>query len=184
MTASFAHRIGILVVTAALLACGASSPPPPPLYAEYSLEASEHPESIECFYGCLRVKRDASREACFARCDGVEVQTTRSPCSEDTPALCRSYAIEETESGGDSGGDQGGKVVGEILGLAIRSGVEAATSDDDDDDHGDHRAEGSHARSESQPRRSASPSPSKKWTSSSPRVAAPPSSFGAKAKKR
>lgn len=179
MTASFVHRIGLLLVTAALLACGASSPCEPPQYAEYSLDATGHPESIECFYGCLPVKGEKQREACFSRCEGVIATTTHSPCSEGAPALCRSYGIAEPTSDGEGSGDnQAGEVVGEILGFAIRSGIEAASSDDDDDD--DDRSE---ARAPSSPRRRASPSPAKKWTSSS-KVSARPSSFRSKAEKR
>jgi hypothetical protein len=188
MRASFVHRIGILVVAAALLACGASSPCEPPRYAEYSLDTSRHPESIECFYECLRKNGEKSREACFSECDGVIATATQSPCSMAWPALCRSYAIEEQPSGAEnSGDDQTAEVVGEILGFAIRSGFEAATDDDDDDDDdddSDSASSGDDRRDKRANRKSASPSKSKPSLTSAQKVKAQPSSFGSKAKKR
>jgi hypothetical protein len=179
MTATFVQHFGLLVVTAALLAC-ASSHHGERLYAEYSLDASRHPESIDCFYECLRSPREEFQEACFSRCEGVIAIRTPTPCTEGAPTICRSYTVYEPEA--ETADDETGKVVGEIFGLVIKSAVEAAADDDDDDD--DDRKQ---ASSDSPPRRRASPSssPSRSKPSKSPaKVVVPPSSFGSKLKKR
>jgi hypothetical protein len=181
MSASFVRFFAFLIVTGALLAC-ASAPCGPARYAEYSLDASEHPESIDCFYACLRKKQEASRDRCFARCEGVVVATTRSPCEEEEQMLCRGVAIEEAEVCDSEAEEEQASEAIEFLGFVIESGAELATDDSDDDDR-------KSSRSESPNRRRASPSPksgstSKSWTKASPEETLPSSSFGSKLKKR
>lgn len=180
MSASFVRFFAFLVVTGALLAC-ASAPCGPARYAEYQLDASEHPESVDCFYQCLKKKREASRDRCFAQCEGVVVATTQSPCSDETQTLCRSVAIEETDVCDGEAEEGDGEAVAEIFGFVIESGLKAATDDDDDDD------DSGSSGSESPSRRRASPSPkseSKSWTKATPKESLPTSSFGSKLKKR
>ena len=180
MSASFVRFFAFSIVTAALLAC-ASAPCGPARFAEYSLDASEHPESVDCFYACLRKKQEASRDRCFARCEGVVVATTRSPCEEEERTLCRSVAIEETEvCGEEAEEEQAGDAI-EFLGFVIESGAEVAT--DDDGDRGSSRRE-SPSRRRASPSPSKSKSESKSWTKASPKEALPTSSFGSKVKKR
>jgi hypothetical protein len=177
MTASFVHRIAILVVTGALLAC-ASSSCPPPRYAQYSLDAAEHPESIDCFYACLEKKGEKARQACFTLCEGVVATTTQTPCSEETPALCRGYVIAESMTCDEDDGEDASGFFDFVV-----AAIEAAESDDDDDSD-DATSPGDDRLDKKAPRRSASPSKSKEWTNSSRTVTVPPSSFGSKAKKR
>ena len=84
--------VGFLCASCALVGCSASCPVEP-VYAEYSLDPGGNPESIDCFYECSRTKDRASREACFAACDGVVVWTTAEPCRAGSLALCRGYSL-------------------------------------------------------------------------------------------
>jgi hypothetical protein len=162
MTLTAPSFIGFLLVTGALLAC-ASSRSAEPLYAEYSLDASRHPESIDCFYGCLRSRREEFRDVCLTRCEGVVATTTATPCAPGTAAICRSYRVEEPEpqaSCYDESDDQVGEVVFDFL----VAGVGAALSDDDQES-------ATKSRSRPERRSSAAPKPRpERGASSSPKV--------------
>jgi hypothetical protein len=131
MTASLARFVGFLLVTATLLAC-ASTQSAEPRYAEYSLDANRHPESIDCFYECLASSRESFRDACFARCEGVVATTTSSPCPYGSPALCRSYEIEVEESCDDDDGEAALAVL-DILSLGAEVALDASEAANDRD---------------------------------------------------
>jgi len=150
MTASLARFIGFLFVTATLLAC-ASSRNAEPRYAEYSLDPSGHPEGIDCFYECVASNREAFRDACFARCEGVVATTTPSPCAPGSSTLCRSYEIkEEASCNADHHGDE---ETDSFVADLLTAGLTAALSRDRDHEK--------KSRSASKPKRRSSSSSNK-----------------------
>lgn len=130
------------------------------LYAEYALDPSEHPESIDCFYECLRSTYPNFRAACFARCDGVVAVETAMPCDLGSPALCRSYRLPEKEpESTDSDDETASNLFLDILGLTFD--VTTGSSDDDDD------SEPTHADVRSSSKKSSSSPPKASWGSKS-----------------
>ena len=168
MTLTVPSFIGCLVVTGALLAC-ASSRTAQPLYAEYSLDATRHPESIDCFYACLRSSREEFRDVCLTRCEGVVATTTATPCAPGSGALCRSYPVEEEQAGATAEYDaKYDDSPGEAAGLLVElfaAGVDAALSADGDGDRSSTSTRRSERRSSSSPRAR----PERRKTSSSPK---------------
>jgi hypothetical protein len=155
MTASLARFVGCLLVTATLLAC-ASTQSSTLLYAEYSLDPIENPEGIDCFYECLASNRESFRDACFARCDGVVATTTSSPCAHGSPALCRSYEIEEEESCDDDDGEAAIAVL-DILSFGAEVALDASETASDRETSSSRSK--SKRSSKSSPRSTRSPSP-------------------------
>ena len=153
-----------LAIAAVLLGCAST----PTLRAEYALDPNEHPEGIDCFYGCLRHVDDDARRSCLWFCEGVEVTETYDPCTPSSPALCRSYAAREPmprveDSEDTRGGEIAADIIGTILGGLIRSAVGADDDEcDDDDDDGDDDDDDRHRRSSyRQPRVSKPAAPSR-----------------------
>jgi hypothetical protein len=175
MSASLARFIGFVLVTATLLAC-ASTKTSTPLYAEYSLDPSRNPDSIDCFYECLSSNRGSFRDACFARCDGVVATTTSSPCAHGSPALCRSYELEVDESCDDDDGEAALAVL-DILSIGAEVALDASESASDRNT--------SSSRSRSKRRsKSSSPTPSPKNIGPKASSAAAPVKPAIGAKKR
>jgi hypothetical protein len=160
MLTSLRRLAGALLLSSVFGAC-ATTTSDRRLYAEYALDPSEHPESIDCFYDCLRSTYPNFRAACFARCDGVVASETAMPCDLGSPALCRSYRLPEKEpESADSDDETASGLFLDILGLTFD--VATGGSDDDDD---------------SEPKDATVRSPSKKSSSSSSKA-----SWGSKSK--
>lgn len=167
MTLTVPSFVGCLVVTGALLAC-ASSRTAQPLYAEYSLDATRHPESIDCFYACLRSSREEFRDVCLTRCEGVVATTTATPCAPGSSALCRSYPVDEehayaTVEYDAEYDDSDGEAAGLLVEL-FAAGIDAVLSGDGGD-----RSSPSTRRSERRSSSSPRARPERRKTSSSPK---------------
>src|SRR5262245_40503792 len=96
MLPSLLRLSGALLFSSAFAACATASADRQ-LYVEYALDPGQHPESVDCFYECLRSTYPNFRAACFARCDGVVASETAMPCDLGSPALCRSYRLPEKD---------------------------------------------------------------------------------------
>jgi hypothetical protein len=171
MTLTVPAFVGFLVVTGALIAC-ASSQAGQPLYAEYSLDATEHPESIDCFYACLRSTREEFRDVCLSGCEGVVATTTATPCAPGSRALCRGYRVAEEQTFAtaeyDADYDDSGSQAAGLLVELFAAGIDAALSGDGDGNRSSSSAGGSERRSSSSPK--ARPARRKTSSSSKPNL--------------
>lgn len=111
------------------------------LRAEYALDPREHPEGIDCFYGCLRHVEEDARRSCLWFCEGVEVTETYDPCTPSSPALCRSYAAREPMPNVDDSGGGGGEIAADIIGTILGGLIRSAFGADADEDDADYDAD-------------------------------------------
>lgn len=130
------------------------------LRAEYALDPAEHPEGIECFYGCLRHTDENARRSCLWFCDGVEVTETYDACAPGSPSLCRSYPAREPMPAVDDSIDDDGDVAADIIGTILVGLVHSAIGADDDGEDEDEQEERRQPRSyrEERVRKPAAPS--------------------------
>jgi hypothetical protein len=149
MLSSLRRLSGALLLASVFGAC-ATTTSDRQLYAEYALDPSEHPESVDCFYECLRSTYPNFRAACLARCGGVVASETAMPCDLGSPALCRSYRLPEKDPvDPDSEDETASNLFLDILGLTL----DVATGSSDDDD-----SEPTHAAVRPQSKKSSSSS--------------------------
>jgi hypothetical protein len=128
-----------LVLLGLAVGCGATTQS---LRSEYALDPGAHPESVDCFYSCLKEVQDDLRRSCLSLCDGVEVTETYAACSPGAPTLCRSYPVREPfpkyEAEPDEYEDDGDDIAGDIVGAIFVGIFKAALGVDDDEDDCDY----------------------------------------------
>jgi hypothetical protein len=149
-----------VVLLGLAVGCGATTQS---LRSEYALDPGAHPESVDCFYSCLRVVEDDLRRSCLSLCDGVEVNETYQACASGAPTLCRSYPVREPfPTYANPAEDDGQDIAGDIMGAIFVGIIEVALGvddDDDDDDDDDQRVRAERPKRDSTPRVERAPKP-------------------------
>jgi hypothetical protein len=149
-----------VVLLGLAVGCGASTQS---LRSEYALDPDTHPESVDCFYSCLKIVEDDLRRSCLSLCDGVEVNETYEACSPGAPTLCRSYPVREPfPTYANPPEEDGQDIAGDIIGAIFVGIIEVAfgvNDEDDDADYDDEHARAERPKRDSRPRVERAPKP-------------------------